>query len=56
MPKITDNEDGTMSFSLNSAELTGLFDQHVPDLRKAVRLLDSPDVKATLNFLKSAVS
>ncbi|MEU9829799.1 hypothetical protein [Micromonospora chersina] len=58
MPQVTDNEDGTKTFSINSAEVRAVRDrlvERVPEVKKVLQLVDSPDVRATLSFLRSAV-
>jgi hypothetical protein len=59
MPKVVDNEDGTKSITINSSELRALknlVDSRVPDFKKLVEIVESPDFRATIGFLKSVVS
>ncbi|MER7007264.1 hypothetical protein ABT297_30075 [Dactylosporangium sp. NPDC000555] len=59
MPKISDNEDGTQTLSINSAELRvvkRLLDEHVPEFKRVVQFFDEPQVRATIGFFKSAIS
>lgn len=59
MPQVADNADGTTTFSITSTELKGIkevLDRNVPNLKGALQWLDSPEVKDTLAFLRSALS
>jgi hypothetical protein len=56
MPQIIHNEDGTKTFTINSSELTGLktlLDEYVPGFKKVLQAIDSSEVRATLEFLRS---
>ena len=59
MPQVTENADGTRTLSLSSDELTTvrrLVDEHVPELKKVLEFADSREVRATIDFLRSALS
>lgn len=58
MPHVTDNPDGTKTLSINSEELRALRSvllNRVPDVKKAVRVVESPEFKATVEFLKAVI-
>ncbi|QDY08404.1 hypothetical protein FJK98_15605 [Micromonospora sp. HM134] len=58
MPQVTENEDGTTTFSINSAELRRLRDlvvDRVPELKRALELAESPEVRTTLRFVRSVL-
>ena len=59
MPKVTPNDDGTTTFSVNSSELRALssvLTQGGPDLKKVLDFVDGPGLKAALEFVRSLVS
>ena len=59
MPQVTDNPDGSKTFSINSNELRGIRDlivAAVPDLKRMLSLTESAPVRATLNFVKSVIN
>lgn len=58
MPQVTDNEDGTQTYAINSSELRPvkeLLDKYVPGYDKALRILASEEVRRTLRFVKFAL-
>ncbi|GAA1564024.1 hypothetical protein GCM10009678_53950 [Actinomadura kijaniata] len=58
MPKVTDNEDGTKTFSVNSSELRvvkELLEGQVPDLKKVVQTLEGPWLRESLSFIRAVV-
>lgn len=58
MPQIIDNPDGSKTFAVNSSELRVLGDrlvQQVPDVKKMLQFIDLPEVRLTLDFIKSVV-
>jgi hypothetical protein len=56
MIHIIDNEDGTKSLTVNSGELRTLLEENVPDLKQLVQSLDTPAVRATVDFVKAVVA
>lgn len=59
MPQVIDNADGTKTLTINSGELRVLRNwlvRQVPDVKRVLQLVDSPDVRATLDFLKSGLA
>lgn len=59
MPQVTENEDGTKTLSINSDELRvvkEMLEQHVPEFKKVWDFLEGPGVKATVDFVKSALT
>ncbi len=59
MPRITDEDDGTKTFSINTREVADLLDavdRRVPGLKRLIRLADSQQVSQTVSFLRSAVN
>lgn len=59
MPRVTDNEDGTKTFTINSSELQmlkSLLLPRVPDAKKVRHVIESPEFQATYEFLKSVVT
>ncbi|AGL16712.1 hypothetical protein [Actinoplanes sp. N902-109] len=58
MPEVTKNLDGTTTFSINSDELRDWRDRVVeraPELKRLLAVAASPQARATLAFLKSAL-
>ncbi|MEV6926504.1 hypothetical protein AB0M46_18670 [Dactylosporangium sp. NPDC051485] len=58
MPQVTDNPDGTKTLSINSEELRALRSlllDRVPDVKKVVRAIESPQFKASVEFLKAVI-
>lgn len=56
MPQITPNEDGSQTFTVNSRELKGIGEvlgRSVQDVEKVLELVDGPQLRAALNFVKS---
>ena len=59
MPTVSENEDGTRTFAINSSELRPLktlLDEHVPAVKKLFELAESDGLRATLGFVKSAIA
>ncbi|GIF16425.1 hypothetical protein [Actinoplanes teichomyceticus] len=59
MPEVTQNPDGTTTFSINSEELRVWRDRLVdraPELKRVLTVAASPQARATLAFLKSALA
>jgi hypothetical protein len=59
MPLLTDNDDGTTSITINSDELRALkqwLEEYLPGYKKAVQIVDGPEVRAVLRFLRSAIT
>ncbi|GAA2601599.1 hypothetical protein SMC26_07410 [Actinomadura fulvescens] len=59
MPKVTDNEDGSKTFSVNSRELRelkSLLNEQTLSFKKVVQIADGPGVRETLKFVRSVVS
>ncbi|GAA4705999.1 hypothetical protein [Phytohabitans rumicis] len=59
MPQVVDNKDGTKTFTVNSAELRVLrnfLHARIPGFKQALDVVDGPQVRATLDFVKSALS
>jgi hypothetical protein len=58
MPKVVDNSDGTKTFSVNSGELRvlrNLLHERIPGFKRVLQIVEGPDVKATLDFVRSVV-
>lgn len=58
MPQVTPNEDGTTTFSINSSELGQLGDvlgDGIREVEKVLGLVEAPQVRDVLTFLKSVV-
>lgn len=59
MPNVTSNEDGTTTFAINSGELGALGEvigRSVRDVEKALDVVDAPEFRDVLTFLKSLKS
>lgn len=59
MPRVTDNEDGSKTLSIDSTELMPLkqiLEEHLPGLKKAWDFAGKPEVKETLDFFKRALT
>lgn len=56
MFQVIDNEDGTKSFVVNSGELRNLVEEHVPDLKEIAQNIDTPAVRATVDFVKAVIA
>jgi hypothetical protein len=58
MPQITDNEDGSRTFAVNSRELKGFGEalgHTVRDVEKVLEVVDGPRFREALSFVKSIV-
>jgi hypothetical protein len=55
MFQVTDNEDGTRNLILNSGDLGALkgLAELVPYVEKVLTVVDTPDVRALVDFVKS---
>ncbi|MDI1461466.1 hypothetical protein QEZ54_10835 [Catellatospora sp. KI3] len=59
MPRVTDNEDGTQTLSIDSTELAPIkkiIDEYLPELKKVADLAGKPEVKETVAFFKRALT
>jgi hypothetical protein len=59
MPQVTSNDDGTQTFTINSSELSGLGEtlgRSVRDVEKVLNVVDAPEFRAAVSFVKSIVS
>ena len=59
MPRMTTNEDGSTTFSIDSTELGKLkpvLDRSVRDLHRVLEFVDSADFRKAVGFVKSIVS
>jgi hypothetical protein len=58
MPQITNNEDGSQTFAVNSSELKGFGEalgHTVRDVEKVLAVVDGPRFRDALSFVKSIV-
>jgi hypothetical protein len=59
MPKIVDNQDGTKTFTINSSELRllkNLLTGAIPNFERLLKVTETADVRAVVNFLKAVVA
>lgn len=57
MPRITDNDDGTKTFAIDSSEFTvfkDIFRNGVADVEKLLNVVDAPQFRSAVDFVKSA--
>ena len=59
MPQVIENEDGTRTFSINSGELRfvrEMLDEFIPGFKWVKDMTHVPEVRATLDFVKSILA
>jgi hypothetical protein len=59
MPQLIENQDGTTTLTINSSELVAVKNAvfaRVTGIKQVVQILDGPEVRAVLGFVKSVAN